>query len=166
MTPELLVSKHGEIDERADRERNKVRFIIDLIERDEEKMRDLLLSDEERAGDELSIARKLFDRVSQTLEEIDREFVAPFGGRVAHFAPDSQHTLPPAIALGWEEYKLFSEIEGDGEPGTVYAHGIYITPDGLEIINGLRQTQGYVSAEEQRAHNRAAWEEVSAPRNS
>jgi len=154
MTPELLTSKHDQIDEQAEREKGKVEFIIDLIEQDEDRMRALLLTDDEREMDELAIAQMLFTRVSKALESMDHAYVAPFGVAVVHFAPNSKGPESPVIELGWEEYvEHLDPDDWDYSPDEIRAHGIAITASGLAVVNGLRQAQGDVTAEEQRSRN-------------
>ena len=162
MTPELRTVQFEKIDDNAEREKNKVKFVIDLIERDEERMRDVLLTDEERAADELSIAQKLFERTAQTIETVDNKFTDAGTVRVVRFMPDGQHPTSPAIELGWEGYMRFDEGDEEEVPDKVYAHVIHATSEGIEAINGWRHAQGYVTAEEQRVRNGAIWNKVSA----
>lgn len=165
MNPELQASKLREVDTNANREKARVEYVVNLIESDENRMRQVFLSEEERNLTELEIAELLFERVSRTLDSL-RVCLTKTGGVVLHrFAVDNPPNPSATDILGWEIYgpPMLGRDEGAPTPGKVYTHLKYPTELGRQMVDGLLSAQGYVDTRQQADLNRRRWDEAWAP---
>lgn len=143
MNPELRTLKLQKIDEHANREKATVDYLMNLIESDEVRMRELFLGPEEQAFAELKSDKLLFDRVSVTISDFRNRIIRNFG-KISIFAIDNPPLPTATEILGWEAYS--SPWLGKGQieavPGIEYTHQMKPTRLGREIVDGLLFAQG------------------------
>ena len=110
----------------------------------------------------------LYDGVSQTIDKLSKQYLAPAGVLIHHFKPQDKAErieATPEIKLGWAAFhpvalSIAAEEIPQDKP---YPHVVGLTLLGLEVINQLRAVQGDISLEEQRIINRERWEAAFRP---
>jgi hypothetical protein len=156
MLQELLAEKQAKIDRRAKRDKAAVCYISSLLEQSWDEFKRVFDPEGEISADELP--EKLFVGVQKTIEEIQEEYCRVIGIRLYYF-PGNHEPIHPAAQLGWAEFRMFTppkiiqKMKEKGEFPERPAHSLRPTQLGVDVVNGYRSAQDYVSLEEQRKIN-------------
>jgi hypothetical protein len=108
--------------------------------------------------DESEVPSFLFDGVSRIIKELEAEAVRTMGVtlyyRKLSLAPTDSDI--PAVKMGWAQFHRAGTPREDWKESKGYPHVLCITQDGLDVVDSLRASKGYVSVNEQLKINREA----------
>ncbi len=145
MPPGLREAKLEAVDHEAARERAGVEYIVGLIESSEAALRDAFVPE---GTEEEQVGELLYAKVTQALEGLSAEYTRIVGVVVRHMLPDSGDDYP-IVRLGWARFAPALPGIEDRPKDQTFPHILRPTEAGLDVINGLRTAQGYVTIQEQ-----------------
>lgn len=159
MSPEVEQAQISEIDRKAEADRARIRFDINLLEQNEERYREILLPGGP-GDDDPDLA--LYNRFVKLLDYLEGQTVRVAGVIVHRLSPDMvRESKDTEIQLGW---MTFSEPSLDKDevldPKKTYAYVQHPTVLGLKIIEQRRAVQGKPSIETARQRARSTWDDI------
>jgi len=121
----IVPKRYAEICKKSEHEKKAVDFIVNIIKQDEDKFMKVFLKNELKS----SVSKYIFNKTKETIERIEN--LSLISGVMQYNIPARKRLKKtPEFRLGWYGLK---DNWGGG----------MITNEGLKIINGYRQVQGY-----------------------
>lgn len=143
---EELDSRLEKISFEATKQSASARYIDNLITSDHVKLVEVFSNQDGNTFSE----SELFDKVEQTIKTMQMEALRTSGITVSYLNVDDERRFAePTVRLGWRQYKLAIPSIYVTDPNEVYPHILRLTDVGINIVDGWRKTQGYVSLDEQ-----------------
>jgi hypothetical protein len=158
MSPEIEQGYHAEIDRKAECEKAKVSFDINLLEQDEEHYRRILFSGVEVTDYEL------YKEFVAKLDHVEEEALRITGVIIHRMTPQQVFKSDnPYVRLGWMQYGQPMLKEGETlDQNKEYTYFMFPTERGVSIIDARRESTGLPSVETTRKIANKHWDAVWA----
>lgn len=157
MSPDLREVKFGQVDVRAAREKAGVEYIIGLIEASEPALRQAFIPEDTPEDEVLEL---LFAKVSQTLGDLGQIYVKTVGIDLCYRPLGYDGSDVPSVRLGWARFHEALSVPDGWPRDKNFPHMLRLTETGIEVIDGLRTAQSYITLEEQRRVNQESWNQA------
>lgn len=161
MSPEFGMDILADIDRSAERKKAVVRFDIEYIERNEDRLREVLLPDGPENGQDPDLA--LYEKVKSIFEGMESELTRVVGVHLSRGTiNDPRFVSDPQVQLGFREYVFQAGLYRDEKisPRKAYTHVPRVTELGRQVIDARRAAAGFSTSARQKEVNSLFWDEL------
>lgn len=160
MSPEIKQVPIAEIDKKAEIDRARVMFDINLLEEDEEHYREILNPIHLNDSDNQDLV--LYTKFVEQLDHLESEVLRTSGVVIYRDTVTRiGMSIDKDILLGWMRFsEPFIKEDEVISPHKEYTHFKYPTELGIQIINNRRAAQGKCSVEQAKERQRLVHDKI------